>query len=46
MLNKTVKFDEIQHRIDAARSLQDAGQDDMCKTILVSLAKDILEGLK
>lgn len=35
-------FEEIQDRIDAARSLQMAGQDDDCKRILEKIAREIL----
>lgn len=35
-------FSEIQSRIDAARHLQEAGQDERCKEVLRELAEDIL----
>lgn len=39
---KGFNFASIQSRIDAARSLQDAGQDDKVKDILGDLCRDIL----
>lgn len=36
-------FEEIQNRIDAARSLQNGGQTDDCTMVLEKLAREILE---
>lgn len=46
MLEIKINFTQIQSRIDAARSLQDAGQNDSSKSILLSLANDITEKLE
>lgn len=46
MIKKTIDFNTIQSRIDAARNLQDADQDDDCKNVLLKLAEDIKENIK
>jgi hypothetical protein len=40
---KGFNFQTVQSRIDAARSLQDAGQEDKAKEVLKDLATDILK---
>ena len=40
-----INYQKIQDRIGAARSLQDAGQDQESKTIALSIARDILKEL-
>lgn len=42
MIEIKINFSQIQSRIDAARSMQDAGCDGESKKILCSLAQDIL----
>lgn len=39
--NTSYNFTEIQARVDAARHLQDAGQDEDCAAILWNLVVDI-----
>lgn len=34
-------FETIQNRVDAARSLQDAGDNEECEIVLQKLAKDL-----
>ena len=41
MIKKTIDFDNMQSRIDAARSLQDAGETSECESVILKLAKEI-----
>lgn len=39
-----INYTEIKKRIDAAELLQEAGQDDAAKDVIMSLAREIVDG--
>lgn len=46
MIIKTIDFNTIQSRIDAARHLQEANENSEAEKIMLKLATDIMENLK